>query len=34
MTAIVVLLIVGIQNKFDGYVQEVSEAIDKAYDYA
>ena len=34
IAAIMVLLFVGIQNKYDGYVQEVSEAIDKAYGYA
>ena len=34
MTAIVVLLIVGIQNKYNGYIQEMSKQIDKSLDIA
>lgn len=34
MAAILILLISNIKGRYDGYVQEVSEAIDKAYGYA
>ena len=34
IVAILVLLIGNIKGKYDGYVQEVSEAMDKAYGYA